>query len=195
MHLALPTPEEVKAYLRVTTEVEDELIETITDSAKALIAARLKVPLEEESRTFYARYPREGRRREAMTQLVVPIIPCASTATVVDADEATVDSDTYTIDSRTGFIEADRYEVFDNGPYDITIGVGWETHPDYDLVVEPLLRQGIIDFAADLYRRRNPGAIYEQSGGQVSITYTEQELAERTQLYLRALQALIAGPW
>jgi uncharacterized phiE125 gp8 family phage protein len=193
--LALPTDEEIKAYLRVTTDVEDELIETINASSRALIAARLKVPLEEESRTFYARWPREGRRREALTQLVVPVIPCASTATILDADEATVDADTYTIDSRTGFIEADRYEVFANGPYDITLGVGWETHPDYNTVVEPLLRQAIIDFAADLYRRRNPGAVYEQSGGQVSITYTEQELADRTQLYLRALQALIAGPW
>jgi hypothetical protein len=193
--LSLPTDEEIKAYLRVTTDVEDQLITGINNTARALIAGRLKVPLEAEERTFYARWPREGRRREAMTQLVIPIIPCQTTAEIVDADEDEVDSDTYTIDARTGFIEADRYEVFDNGPYDITVSVGWDAHPDYITVVEPLLRQGIIDFSADLYRRRNPGAIYEQSGGQVSITYTEQELAERTQLYLRALQALIAGPW
>jgi hypothetical protein len=193
--MALPHDDEIKEYLRLTTDIEDDLISAINASARALVATRLKVPLESMERTFYGRWPREGETKIPGTCLVIPNVPCAATATILDYNEDEVDSSTYRIDSRTGFVQAGRYEYFINPPYTITVEVGWDHHPEYDDVVEPLLRQGIIDFAADLYRRRNPAAIYEQSGGQVSITYTENELADRTRLYLGALQSFLSTAW
>jgi hypothetical protein len=69
-----------------------------------------------------------------------------------------------------------RFEVFDNPPYDIVVNVGWTYAPDYDERVEPILRQAILWAATDYYRRRGAAVEYEQSGGQVSITYITDEV-------------------
>ena len=193
--MPLPSDEEIKQYLRLETDVEDDLIEVLNLTARALVEQYLKVPLESSNRTFTGRFPREGVRREPTTQLTVPIVPCEDGATVTDADGDEVDASTYTVDPRTGFIDTVRYEVFDNAPYTIAVEVGWEHHPDYDTRIDPLLRQAVMDLASDLYRRRNPGAIYEQSGGQVSITYTESDIPERTKTLLRALQSVSGPAW
>jgi hypothetical protein len=120
--------------------------------------------------------------------LVIPVIPCSTTATITDVDGETVDAATYEIDPRTGMVNADRFESFGNGPYTITVDVGWEEHPAYDTAIEPILRQAILWVGTDLYRRRNPGAIYEQSGGQVSITYSEDDLPKVIRMKLEVLR-------
>ena len=174
--MALPFDDEIKAYLRVTTDVEDDLFFYLNLSARAWLQAFYKVPLETQVRTFRGLWPRVGVQRERDTRLVVPVRPCATTATITDADGATVSSATYVIDGRTGYVEAKRLEVFGNPPYDIAISVGWDQHPEYNTEVEPILRQAILWAASTYYRNRNVAAIYEQSGGQVSITYTEEEI-------------------
>jgi hypothetical protein len=174
--MALPDAQDVKDYLKVETDEEDDLIDGITDSAHAWLTAYFGIPLAGTERTFYARYPREGRRKEASCQLVIPVSPCSDTATITDGFEDEVDAATYTIDSRTGLVDTVRFEVFDNPPYDITVDVGWTFAPDYDERVEPILRQAILWAATDYYRRRNAGVEYEQSGGQVSITYITDEV-------------------
>jgi uncharacterized phiE125 gp8 family phage protein len=191
----LPDLEDIKTYLRLETDIEDDLVDQLNLTAQALVEQHLKVPLGSDSRTFYARWPLEGRRKEVMTRLTIPVVPCASSATITDIDGEEVDSDTYTIDSRTGYVETVRWSYFDNGPYDITVNVGWEQHPDYNTRIDPLLRQAVLDLASDLYSRRNPGAIYEQSGGQVSITYTEADIPNRTKTLLTALQSISSPAW
>jgi hypothetical protein len=90
--MALPDAQDVKDYLKVETDEEDDLIEGITDSAHAWLTAYFGVPLSGTERTFYARYPREGRRKEAACQLVIPVIPCSDTATITDGFEDEVDA-------------------------------------------------------------------------------------------------------
>jgi hypothetical protein len=184
--VALPTFDEVKAYLRVTTDVEDDLLEQITLSAQAWLRGYYQVPLGSSPRTFRGLWPRYGTQREAQTRLVVPIRPCSDTATITDADGTTVSSALYVIDQRTGYVDAKRFESFWNPPYDIAIDVGWEEHPDFDEDVDPILRQAVFWAASTYYRNRNVAAIYEQSGGQVSITYTDEEIPP-------LLKSLMAG--
>jgi hypothetical protein len=174
--VSLPHEEEIKAYLRLTTEVEDDLIEQIRLSAEAWIRAFYQVPLGTQTRTFRGIWPRMGNQRERDTRLVVPMKPIAATATVTDASEDAVSDSLYVIDQRAGHIDAKRFQYFGNPPYDIVVSVGWETHPEYDDDIEPILRQAILWAASTYYRNRNVGAVYEQSGGQVSITYTEQAI-------------------
>ncbi len=174
--MALPFEDEIKAYLRVTTDVEDDLFVQIKLSAEAWLRAFYRTPLEGQSRTFRGLWPRIGVQRELETRLVVPIKPCALTGTLTDADGTTVSSSTYVIDQRTGYVEAKRGESFSNPPYDIAITVGWDRHPQYDVEVEPIFRQAILWAAGTYYRNRNVAAIYEQSGGQVSITYTTEDI-------------------
>jgi hypothetical protein len=195
--MPLPSDDEIKAYLRVETDVEDDLIFAANNSAQAMVLQYLKVPLESTSRTFKGRRPRRGHREELTERLVIPVVPCATTAVITDLDGTVVDADTYTIDGRYGWVDAVRYEAFDNPPYQIVVSVGWPHDEEYGAEVDPLLYQIILDIAVDIYRRRNTGAIYEQSGGQVSITYTADDIPARPRVNLELLRAraLPARAW
>ena len=174
--MALPDDQELKDYLRVETDEEDDLISQINLSARAWVRAFYRVPLDSQSRTFRGLWPRLGNQREADTRLVIPIKPCAGTAVITDREGTTVDGGTYAIDERTGYVEANADVVFASPPYVAVINVGWEEHPEYDIEVDPILRQAVLWAASTYYRNRNVAAIYEQSGGQVSITYTPKEI-------------------
>jgi hypothetical protein len=67
-------------------------------------------------------------------------------------------------------------EAFGSPPYKIETSVGYEHDDNYFDDVEPIIRDAILWASSDFYRRRNPGAEYEQSGGQVSITYTKEAI-------------------
>ena len=186
--MALPDFDDLKAYLRVTTTVEDSLIEDILASAQAWLAGYYRVPLDSQTRTFQGLWPKMGVQRVWNTRLIVPIHPCADSGTLSDSDGETVDANTYYIDPRSGFVEAKKSVTFSNPPYGIEVSVGWEEHPDFTDLVEPVLRQGILWAGATYYRNRNPGAIYEQSGGQVSITYTPDEIPPLLRSQLAAIK-------
>lgn len=184
--MALPDGSEIKAYLRVTTDVEDDLFTQIELGAKAWVRGYYLVPLDSQPRTFMGLWPKIGAQHAYNTRLIVPVRPCDGTATVTDAAGTTVSSALYVIDPRTGYIDAKRFESFWNPPYDVEIDVGWQLHPQYEDEVEPILRQSILWAGSTYYRNRNVAAIYEQSGGQVSITYTDQEIPP-------LLRSLMAG--
>ncbi len=186
--MSLPTDLEIKSYLRISTDVEDILIFGLNQTAQAQVRQYLGVPLASEARTFRGRKARRGDRGERFEQLTIPIQPCDTTATITDVEGVEVDGDTYTIDGRRGLVNAVPLTVFDKGPYTIAVNVGFQYDPAYDTDVDPILRQTILDLASDLWSRRNPGAIYEQSGGQVSITYTEATIPMRTKAMLDALR-------
>lgn len=189
--MALPDATEIKAYLRVTTDVEDDLFTQIELAAKAWVRSFYQVPLDLQDRTFYGLWPKIGNQRQDQTRLIVPVIPCETSATITDRDGATVDSSTYRIDPRTGYVEAKVDVFFSNPPYDIRVDVGWATHPDYDDNVEPILRQAILWAASTYYRNRNVAAVFEQSGGQVSITYTEKEIPPLLFALMKGLKASV----
>jgi hypothetical protein len=174
--VALPQDDELKAYLRVETDIEDDLIREINLSAQAWVRGFYQIPLDSQGRTFRSLWPKMGGQREPQTRLVVPVRPCDTTATITDADGATVDDATYVIDARSGYIDSKRAESFSNPPYDVVIDVGWALHPEYDEEIDPILRQACLWAGSTYYRNRNVGAIYEQSGGQVSVTYTQEEI-------------------
>lgn len=171
--MALPTDLEIKSYLRLDTDEEDLLIFALNQTAQGIVSRYLRVPLASESRTFTGRYPVIGPRRERWERLTIPVLPCDTSATITDVDGTTISSATYTIDPRTGTVDIARLAAWDNPPYTITVSVGWTFDPNYDTDVDPVLRQAIIDIAADLWNRRNPGATFEQSGGQVSVQYEQ----------------------
>lgn len=186
--MALPTLTEAKAYLRLDTDVEDDLLTAALATAQALIEEATKVSIQGETRTFEGRMPGPGYRGEALERLTIPSWPCNTTATITDVDAVEVDASTYTVDPRTGWVNIAQDEAFDNKPYTVVVAVGMPYHPNYTTVLEPLLRQGILDLTADIYKRRVSSVDYEQSGGQVSVTYTSDEMAKRTRMIVQALR-------
>ncbi len=73
--MALPTLAEAKAYLRLDTDVEDDLLTNALATAQALIEANTKVSILGETRTFQGRRPEPGYRREAWERLTIPATP------------------------------------------------------------------------------------------------------------------------
>src|SRR5690349_21135723 len=145
--MSLPTDLEIKSYLRISTDVEDLLIFTINQTAQAVVASKLNLPLEAADQTFRGRMPLKGYRGEPLERLTIPRYPWSTSATITDVDGETVDSDTYTIEPAKGWVNAEPDELFDNGPYTVAVAVGLTAHPDYDLVIDPLARQCILDLA------------------------------------------------
>jgi len=186
--MSLPTDLEIKSYLRISTDVEDVLIFGLNQTAQAQVRQYLGVPLESRAMTFTGCWPRRGPRLERTERLVIPVVPCSTTATITNVDGTVVDDATYTIDPSTGYVDLVKGSCFSKPPYTIAVNVGFTFDPEYDTAVDPVLRQVVLDLASDLWSRRNPGAIYEQSGGQVSITYTEATIPMRTKAMLDALR-------
>lgn len=187
--MGLPSDQEIKDYLKVETDEENTLIMNLNYAAQAWVTRYLGVPLTSDSRTFRGRFPRKGYRRERYEQLTVPVIPCDTSAVITDETTGdAVDSDLYEIDPRKGLINAVYGEAFSAVPYSIAIGIGWSYDPDLTTVSEPILRQAIMWAATDYYRRRNSAAEYEQSGGQVSITYSKDEVPKVLRGLLESLR-------
>ncbi len=175
--MALPSFDELKDYLKVETDEEDALIQGILDGANGWVTRYFGVPLDSDSRTFYNRWPRKGYRREPLEQITVPITPCDGSAVLTNPRTLeVVPDDTYTVDQRAGIINTVYGESFEDIAYTVEVSVGWDHDPDFFSVSEPVLRQAILWAGTDYYRRRNSGAEYEQSGGQVSITYTKDDV-------------------
>jgi hypothetical protein len=104
----------------------------------------------------------------------VPVPFSGAPVTVVDADGETVDSSRFTAVGASGRITAAAgYPFTDGAPYTVTAVVGLSLRPDYGEAVEPVMAGAIIDWAADLYQRRNPAASYESGGGGVAVNYNE----------------------
>lgn len=187
--MGLPTDQELRDYLKVETDEENNLIGSLNLSARAWVTRYFGVPLTSDTRTFRGRFPRKGYRRELLEQLTVPVVPCSASAIVTNEITGdVVDSDLYEIDRRKGQINAVYGEAFSAAPYRIEIAVGWDHDPDLATVSEPILRQAIMWAATDYYRRRNSAAEYEQSGGQVSITYSKDEVPKVLRGLLESLR-------
>lgn len=180
--MALPTITELKLYLRIQTTAEDTLLTLLMTQAEAMVQAHIGRPITAIARTFVE----EARTITAygvVTKLLVPVTPVDwSTLVVTDVDlTALVEDEDYRLgDIWTGEIHAMPGVSFGNGPYTLDAEVGLSVDPEYATRIEPAIGAAILDVAADLWHRRNPGATTESTGGGVSTTYTSDGLPART---------------
>lgn len=192
--MALPTVQKLKDYCRIETAAEDTLLADLLARAQAMVESYLGRPILKVSRTCTDAAETEvayGRITVLQLQLW-PFDP--ATVAVTDADGVTVDPATYRLKPEAGQVIARKGYDFPNGPYDITADVGLETAPDYSTRIEALASAAILDLAADLYQRRNPGATSESEGGGVSTGYTGGEtMPPRTARMLAPLMIVGIG--
>jgi hypothetical protein len=171
--MALPGLNELKGYLRKETADEDVLLTALLARAGAAVRYYLDRPIEKVTRTY--RIERDSTRAyPVFTKLVIPAAPISvamgEEPEVVDGDGATVDPALYTVDPDTAVLRAIAGESFGNFPYDVTVKEGLATRASYLTVEEPLIGSCILDYAAELYQHRNPGATQESELG-VSTSY------------------------
>lgn len=185
--MALPTVNELKAYLRIETTAEDTLLSALLARAQAMLVGWIDTPIAAVSATAVDRAESLDR---PVTSLVFPRRPCVVTA-ITDADGASVATADYTSDPTSGIVYGKRGFTFWNGPYTITANVGLSLRADY-ATLEPLLAECIIDLAADLYQRRTPGAISEKAGDTHVTWDASRETVARIMRSLRLLKLGVA---
>lgn len=172
----LPTVDDLKAYLRIEHAADDALLDGLLRQARASVEAYIRQPIEARAVTVTATPladPWTGRYA-----LALPYDPVGASVTVVGGG-ATVDPADYTVDAAAGMVTfaaayAGAATAARRGlPYRVTLTAGLSLREDYTDAVAPAMAAAIIDWAADLYQRRNPAASYESGGGGVAVNYNE----------------------
>lgn len=184
--MALPIQQDLKAYLRIENNVENQLLDALLARAVAMLELWMDVPITARSRTTLEHVGGESPARA----LVFPGRPIGS-VTVLNGSGTLVDATTYTVDASAGMIYGINGTIFPEGPYTVTASCGLSLRSDY-AQLEPVISQMILDVAADLYQRRTPGAASETGAG-TSITWdVSRETVARVMKSLRALRLAVA---
>lgn len=189
--MALPTLADCKSYLRVENTAEDALITQLLARAIALSQRRVGCPFAAVAKTVIDRAETEVFYSSGPTSLITPLTPFDASAglTITDADGTALTLSGLLIDGQTGIIRyKDGVSHFENGPYTIVANVGLSTLPNYSTEIEPVISSAIVDFVADLYQRRSPGARTESAAGGVSRTWTPEGIPCRVADVLDSLR-------
>lgn len=170
----LPTVDDLRQYLRIENVAEDALLESLLRSAKAAVEAYIGQPIEARPVSMTVAPVWGGSAGARSRRLALPYAPIdAASVLVTDEDGATVDAVGYLVNAATGRLTPDGAAGFTGAMYVVTARAGLSLRADYDEAIEPVMSSAILDWAADLYQRRNPAASYESGGGGVAVNYNE----------------------
>jgi hypothetical protein len=187
--VALPTVNDLKAYLRIEHTAEDALLAALLIRARTMLELWVDCPITGVARTAYD--PPGGQCQPTLTALVFPWRPLAASAVIVNSEGTTIDASTYRVDRRSGMIYAKPGESFLSGPFAITATVGLDQWDEYATSIEPLLGQVIIDLAADLYTRRTPMAVSETGAGTTVAWEPSRACVQRSLETVRTLKLMV----
>ena len=185
--MALPTINDLKAYLRIESSAEDALLTALIARAKSMLETWIDTPITAEVQVAT---DRADSVATAVRSLVFPRRPCVINL-ITDSNGTTVDPNTYTASVTSGVIYAKDEGSFPYGPYTITALVGLTLRQDYGRL-EATLNEVILDLAADLYQRRTPGAASETAAGTAIGWDASRETVARIMKTLRSLKLGVA---
>jgi hypothetical protein len=160
---------DAKRYLRLQTDEENVLLQSLINSSIAAVEAWIGRPVEARSMTFVDSGMDLFDRPVA--KLRVPVTPIAALTSVVDDDGTALDLTRLRTDVTTGLVSYKDKSMFMNGPYTITATVGLSASPQYQFGASAAIQQAVVDVVADLYQRRNPAASREAEGGGIAVDY------------------------
>lgn len=191
--MTLITKVELKEYLRrpAGETAEDNLLDRMILTAKALIQQEVGVPITAAVRTWTDQAGSQSTLRPVRTLLLPRPIAVAG-LTVVDGDGRTLAVAEYDTSDlvENGLLNAAVGYTFPAGTYQGTATVGLSVHPDYGTMIEPLVNALIQDLCAEWYQHRSPQASQESDPG-ASTSYFADTLPPRCQLMLRQISHLL----
>jgi hypothetical protein len=179
---------ECKAYCRVQGSAENAQFAIWLAAAIGSVQSYLRRPITAELRTFRIPQPDVW----ITDTLRLPVYPVSleveedsdsaggvAALVLTDADDEIIADTDYHLDERIGVLTGVTGVSFGNYPYTVVATVGLSAHPDYALVIEPVINAAILDIVADRWNRRNPAATSESEGGGVGTSYANVGLPER----------------
>lgn len=189
--MGLPTTSDIKRYLRIENDAEDNLIKDLIEEAIGLIETSTGKSLTSED-VIWIDDAVSGRSYGYPTALMIKKWPVdVSTIVVKGASGDVVAATNYTIDGQ--IIRGTSDFAFDDGPYTITAKAGYAASPSYQKRELPVIRMLVIDVTAFLFQQRTPGALGEGSSG-ASVNYSidpETGLPDRIAKRLRKMRGII----
>jgi hypothetical protein len=173
----LPTIDDLFDYLGVEGQartVAAPMAERMLAQARAAVEAYIGQPIEARAVSMTVAPVWGGSAGVRTRRLALPYAPIdANSVIVTDEDGDTVDGGTYLVNAATGRVTPDGAAGFTGSVYVVTARAGLSLRADYAEAIEPVMSSAILDWAADLYQRRNPAASYESGGGGVAVNYNE----------------------
>jgi uncharacterized phiE125 gp8 family phage protein len=157
---------DAKRYLRLQTDEENVLLQSLINSAISAVEAWIGRPIEARSMLFYDE-PHEPTRR-----LAIPVTPVGTVTSITDEDGKSYDPATFRLNPNTGLLTGT--DLLLAGSYEIEAVVGLSISPAYALGASAVISQAVLDVVTDLYQRRNPAAAREAEGGGISVDYVKQ---------------------
>lgn len=192
--MTLITKVELKEYLRrpAGETAEDNLLDRMILTAKALIQQEVGVPITAATRTWTDRGVSQSTLRPVLS-LILPRPIATAGLVVVDGDGRTLAAAEYDTSELTdsGLLYAARGYSFPNGPYQGTATIGLSVHPDYGTAIEPIVNAIIQDLCAEWYQNRRPGAASETDPGAGATSFADA-LPPRCKKMLDVIAPLLA---
>jgi uncharacterized phiE125 gp8 family phage protein len=153
---------DAKAYLRITTADEDDVIASLIEAAEAFLTSRI-------GRLITAAETAEkvsvGRNSRSFGMKNWPVSSSA-TLTIIDADDNDL-SDSLDIDYAAGRVRASH--ILSPGTYTVTYTGGVSLSTSWTQY-EPILAGAVRDLVAEWYANRDPGAGSVTDGDMSRVT-------------------------
>lgn len=196
----IATLQQAKDLCKIEHDDDDTLVTELLAEAEMDVQGYLRRPIGLELSSYVLEEPRDLRVVRVVTLPEFPIAAAGASAgnysasqdvEITDGDGTTIPTTDYRVDTRTGQIFALGSFCFDTFPYTFVYAWGFGGRADYDTHIVPRLRGAILDYVADLYQRRNPGATTEATGGGVSTSYGQGSAGGIPQRIKDRLDALV----
>lgn len=161
-----PTVQDLADYLRLDPAdqaAEEGTLVRILAAAKATLQSLISVPIE-ETEIEYVDQSQSGVAQAPITVLMFPYRPIGASVAVTDSQGIVVDPTTYNVSTQQGFVRGLNGVTFPSGPYTLVGTYGLELFRNYEVMIEPMLNQAIIDIAADMFQFRTVRATAENAG-------------------------------
>lgn len=157
---------DAKRYLRIQTDEENVLLQSLINSAVAAVEAWMGRPIEARPMIFYDE-PNEPTRR-----LAIPVTPVGTVTSITGEDGTVYNPATFRVNPYTGILTG--ADLLPAGIYEIEATVGLSLARSYALGASAVIAQCVLDVVTDLYQRRNPAAAREAEGGGIAVDYVKQ---------------------
>ena len=131
--MALPSGEDLKAYLRVENNAEDGLCDDLIESAKAYAESLIGRPIEPTQKTFSSLRPIFDEYRRSVIYLPEYPVALSPALSIEDENGDTVSTGDYTV-TDSGRITSVTGKSFAAWPYEVTATVGLTLASDYETI-------------------------------------------------------------
>lgn len=175
---SLATLDNIKSYLAIANEADDDLLTRLLATSSALILQFIN--RDPVSQVYTQSFDGSNSARQMLSNFPVTAVSLVVVNDAVQVAAANTTATGYRFDKFSVFL---NYGVFTRGSQNILI-----TYTAGYLSLPADLVQSCIDVASEMYRRRNRVGETTKSIGQGNTSYSLKDLPDQVKMVLRAYE-------